>query len=89
MDFIFEQNPCQKSWDLVTGLMKQIPMQMFMMYMVGNGVQIFSILMTSMLLLNAVRGITAFNRSTYAPHFFPRFPQRFIHFVRSFIYCWH
>lgn len=83
MDFIFEQNPCQKSWDLVTGLMKQIPMQMFMMYMVGNGVQIFSILMTSMLLLNAVRGITAFNRSTYAPHFFPMFPQRFASF-RSF-----
>jgi hypothetical protein len=47
----------KKSWEIVVGVLKGIPMNLFMMWMVGNSVQIFSIMMCGMLLLNPVRGI--------------------------------
>ena len=40
---------------------KAIPMQMFMLWMSGNSVQIFSIMITAMLLFNGVKAISGVN----------------------------
>ncbi|KAI8618102.1 hypothetical protein BC830DRAFT_1110275, partial [Chytriomyces sp. MP71] len=47
----------KKSWDTALGPLKQAPMQGFMLYMSGNSVQIYSIMVTVMLFQNALRGI--------------------------------
>lgn len=46
----------QKAWELATAPAKQVPMQAFMMYMSGSGIQIFSIMSVWFLLKQAVAG---------------------------------
>ena len=54
----------KKSWDLALSPMKSIPMNLFMLWMSGNSVQIFSILIVGMLLQNAVKGVVGVNQGT-------------------------
>ncbi|KAJ3409087.1 Transcriptional adapter ada2 [Chytriomyces hyalinus] len=49
----------KKSWETALGPLKQAPVQGFMLYMSGNSVQIYSIMVTVMLFQNAVRGIAS------------------------------
>jgi len=42
----------KKAWEFVTSPLKSLPMQAFMMYMSGGGVQIFSMGIVAMLLLS-------------------------------------
>ncbi|KAH9807422.1 hypothetical protein DFH28DRAFT_1089610 [Melampsora americana] len=53
----------QKAWDLALSPAKQIPMQAFMMWMSGNGVQIFSVMMVYMLIKGAISSIFSVNQS--------------------------
>ncbi|POY76329.1 hypothetical protein BMF94_0524 [Rhodotorula taiwanensis] len=46
----------QKAWELATSPAKAVPMQAFMMYMSGTGIQIFSIMSVWFLLKQAVTG---------------------------------
>ncbi|BGP57467.1 hypothetical protein JCM8202_002024 [Rhodotorula sphaerocarpa] len=46
----------QKAWELATSPAKALPMQAFMMYMSGSGIQIFSIMSVWFLLKQAVGG---------------------------------
>ncbi|GAA5984951.1 hypothetical protein JCM10908_002465 [Rhodotorula pacifica] len=46
----------QKAWELATSPAKAVPMQAFMMYMSGSGIQIFSIMSVWFLLKQAVAG---------------------------------
>lgn len=45
----------KKAWDVSLAPLKSIPMNAFMLYMSGNSVQIFSILITVMLFVNAFK----------------------------------
>ncbi|KAI8924514.1 hypothetical protein BC831DRAFT_465378 [Entophlyctis helioformis] len=45
----------KKAWDAAIAPAKSIPMNAFMLYMSGNSIQIFSILVTVMLLFNSVK----------------------------------
>ena len=56
----------KKSWDLALTPAKSIPMNAFMMWMSGSGVQIFSILITAMLVFQPIRGILGTN-AAFAP----------------------
>ncbi|KAI9358333.1 hypothetical protein DFJ73DRAFT_957800 [Zopfochytrium polystomum] len=47
----------KKSWDVALAPLKSIPMNAFMLYMSGNSVQIFSILVTVMLFWNAAKAM--------------------------------
>jgi hypothetical protein len=47
----------KKAWDLALSPAKSIPMNAFMLYMSGNSVQIFSIMVTVMLLWNSANAI--------------------------------
>lgn len=52
----------QKAWDLALSPAKQIPMQAFMMWMSGNGVQIFSVMMVYMLIKGAITSTLSVNQ---------------------------
>ncbi|KAL5352215.1 hypothetical protein ACLOAV_002162 [Pseudogymnoascus australis] len=51
----------KKAWEVALGPVKQIPMTGFMMYMSGNGLQIFSIMMVVMAFKNPLMGLLATN----------------------------
>ncbi|KAI8809458.1 hypothetical protein BJ742DRAFT_852829 [Cladochytrium replicatum] len=46
----------KKAWETALGPGKSVPMNAFMLYMSGNSVQIWSILITVMLLFNSIKG---------------------------------
>jgi len=48
----------KKAWEVALAPAKQLPMNMVMMYMSGNSLQIFSIMMTAMLFMNPVKAIS-------------------------------
>ncbi|KAJ3194492.1 Meckelin [Irineochytrium annulatum] len=54
-----EKLKAKKAWDVALGPGKSIPMNAFMLYMSGNSVQIFSILITVMLFFNAAKALAA------------------------------
>ncbi|KAL7732167.1 hypothetical protein ACLKA6_010292 [Drosophila palustris] len=47
----------KKSWDLALGPLKQIPMNLFIMYMSGNSISIFPIMMVGMMLIRPIKAI--------------------------------
>ena len=49
------------SWAVATAPGKQLPMMMFMMWMTGNGLHLFSIMMTGMALWTPVKSTMALN----------------------------
>ncbi|KAF8968322.1 hypothetical protein BDZ97DRAFT_428217 [Flammula alnicola] len=59
----------KRAWDVAIGPAKSLPMQAFMLYMSGGGVQIFSIGIVFMLLLSPFKAIAGINEAfaQYAP----------------------
>ncbi|KAL0572156.1 hypothetical protein V5O48_009803 [Marasmius crinis-equi] len=55
-----------RAWDLAIGPAKSLPMQSFMLYMSGGGVQIFSMGIVFMLLLSPFRNIAGMNNGAVA-----------------------
>lgn len=51
----------KKAWEVALGPAKQIPMQAIMMYMSGNGLQIFSIFMVYNLFKSPIQGLAQTN----------------------------
>ncbi|XP_015751726.1 PREDICTED: ER membrane protein complex subunit 4-like [Acropora digitifera] len=49
----------KKSWDIALGPFKQIPMNLFIMYMAGNSISIFPIMMVGMMFLRPVKALLA------------------------------
>lgn len=47
----------KKSWDVALAPLKQVPMNLFIMYMAGNSISIIPIMMVSMLLLRPVKAL--------------------------------
>ncbi|KAH8416925.1 hypothetical protein KR222_004413 [Zaprionus bogoriensis] len=47
----------KKSWDLALGPLKQIPMNLFIMYMSGNSISIFPIMMVGMMLIRPIKAM--------------------------------
>ena len=67
LDFLIE-NICsyfQKSWDIALGPFKQIPMNLFIMYMAGNSISIFPIMMVGMMFLRPVKALLAIKSSEW------------------------
>jgi len=71
----------KKGWEKVTQVGQSIPMTLFMMWMTGNNVQIFSIMITVMTLYNAVVGFTSVNAGAFRKAPSP-FLKKKIFFVR-------
>ncbi|KAL9592689.1 MAG: hypothetical protein Q9179_006471, partial [Wetmoreana sp. 5 TL-2023] len=51
----------KKSWEVALAPAKQLPMNAIMMYMSGNSLQIFSIMMVFMLFKNPIQGLLQTN----------------------------
>lgn len=47
----------KRAWDLALSPMKQIPMNLFIMYMAGDSISIFPIMMIGMMLLRTVKAL--------------------------------
>ncbi|KZT24074.1 DUF1077-domain-containing protein [Neolentinus lepideus HHB14362 ss-1] len=62
----YEQLKEKRAWDLAISPAKSLPMQAFMLYMSGGGVQIFSMGIVFMLLLSPFKNVAGIN-STFAP----------------------
>ncbi|CAD6575859.1 MAG: hypothetical protein CYPHOPRED_005813 [Cyphobasidiales sp. Tagirdzhanova-0007] len=56
----------QRAWDLAIGPAKAVPMQGFMVYMSGGGVQIFSLMIVFQLIKGAISGVMGVN-TAFAP----------------------
>jgi len=54
----------KKTWDIALGPFKQIPMNLFIMYMAGNSISIFPIMMVGMMFLRPVKALLAI-KSTF------------------------
>lgn len=68
-DSIRESDPnhliIKKSWDLAIGPLKQVPMNLFIMYMAGNSISIFPIMMVGMLIIRPVKALFTLQQSKY------------------------
>ncbi|KAI9270344.1 hypothetical protein BDA99DRAFT_501512 [Phascolomyces articulosus] len=53
----------RRAWDVAWGPAKSIPMNGFMLYMTGNNVQIFSVMITAMLFFNPAKAIMSLNQN--------------------------
>merc|ERR1712150_38031 len=57
-----ENNPdliVKKSWDIAMGPLKQIPMNLFIMWMAGNSISIFPIMMVGMMFFRPIQALFA------------------------------
>lgn len=55
----------KRAWDMALAPVKALPMQAFMLYMSGGGVQIFSIGIVFMLLLSPIKNIAGMNEGVF------------------------
>lgn len=53
----------KKAWELALAPAKQLPMSAIMMYMSGNTLQIFSIMMVFSMFMNPIKGILGLNQA--------------------------
>ena len=53
----------KKSWEVALAPAKQLPMNAIMMYMSGNSLQIFSVMMVYMLFQNPVKALFGINQA--------------------------
>jgi len=51
----------KKAWEFATSPLKSLPMQAFMLYMSGGGVQVFSMGIVAMLLLSPFKNLSGMN----------------------------
>jgi hypothetical protein len=57
----YEDLKTRKAWDFAISPVKSLPMQAFMLYMSGGGVQIFSMGIVAMLLLSPFKNLSFMN----------------------------
>jgi hypothetical protein len=55
----------KKAWDVAMAPAKSVPMNAFMLYMSGSGVQIFSMMVVGMLLTNPLKAILSIKTGTF------------------------
>ena len=59
----YEEMKAKRAWDLAISPAKSLPMQAFMLYMSGSGVQIFSMGIIFMLLSSPFKNLASINTS--------------------------
>ncbi|WFC96688.1 hypothetical protein MBRA1_003351 [Malassezia brasiliensis] len=72
-----------KAWEAAIAPVKSIPMNLMMLYMSGNSVQIFSMMVVYMTVVNPLKGITTVN-AVFAPYQNPKhtvLPQMLVFIV--------
>ena len=65
----YEDLKTRKAWDFAISPVKSLPMQAFMLYMSGGGVQIFSMGIVAMLLLSPFKNLSCMNEGALSVSF--------------------
>ena len=60
----YDDLKAKRAWDVALAPLKSLPMQAFMLYMSGGGVQVFSIGIVFVLLLSPFRNLAGINEGT-------------------------
>lgn len=66
----------KRAWDVAYAGAKSIPMNLIMMYMSGNSIQIFSIIITVMMFWNPIKAIMSMNQAFHGLN--PTFGQQLV-----------
>jgi len=61
----------KRAWDMAMGPLKQLPMNFFVMYMAGNTISIFPIMMVSMMAWRPIKALMSL-QATFQCMFDPR-----------------
>ncbi|XP_008555792.1 ER membrane protein complex subunit 4 [Microplitis mediator] len=68
----------KKSWDLALGPLKQVPMNLFIMFMAGNSISIFPIMMVGMLIIRPVKALFTLQPTFKVIEGTNAYPQKFV-----------
>lgn len=74
----------QRSWDIALGPLKQIPMNFFIMWMAGNSISIFPIMMVGMMFFKPIQAFISVQNSKW----YWQFPSSNIKSVEKCYYDW-
>jgi len=77
----------KKSWDIALGPMRQIPMNLFIMYMSGNSISIFPIMMIGMLFLRPIKALIQINTTFKMIEGNQSILQKLIYLVGNLLCC--
>lgn len=75
----------KKSWDLALGPLKQVPMNLFIMYMAGNSISIFPIMMVCMLIIRPVKALFTLQQTFKVIEGTHAFGQKFVYFLGQLV----
>lgn len=71
----------KKSWDLALGPLKQVPMNLLILYMAGNSISIFPIMMVGMLIIKPVKALFTLQQTFKVKEGKYAFGQKFVYFL--------
>ncbi|XP_074645423.1 ER membrane protein complex subunit 4-like [Tubulanus polymorphus] len=71
----------KKSWDIALGPIKQIPMNLFIMWMAGNTISIFPIMMVGMMFIRPIQALIAVQTTFKLIEGNQAIAQKFMYFV--------
>lgn len=71
----------KKSWDLALAPLKQVPMNLFIMYMAGNSISIIPIMMVSMLLIRPIKELMSIKSKFAAIEGSQAILQKIVYFI--------
>ncbi|XP_076636527.1 ER membrane protein complex subunit 4 [Colletes latitarsis] len=75
----------KKSWDLALGPLKQVPMNLFIIYMAGNSIAIFPIMMVGMLIIRPVKALFTLQQTFKVIEGTHAFGQKFVYFLGQLV----
>lgn len=75
----------KKSWDLALGPLKQVPMNLFLMYMIGNSISIIPIMTVGMLIMRHVKALFTLQQTFKVIEGTHAFGQKFVYFFGQLI----
>lgn len=75
----------KKSWELALGPLKQVPMNLFIMYMAGSSISIFPIMMVGMLVIRPVKALFTLQHTFKMIEGSHAAGQKFVYFLGNIV----
>lgn len=75
----------KKLWDVALGPLKQVPMNLFIMYMAGNSISMFPIMMVGMLIVRPVKALFATQSTFKLVEGTQATGQKFVYFIGNIV----
>jgi len=75
----------KRSWDFALGPLKQVPMNLFLMYMAGNSISIFPIMMVGMLFMRPIKAVLSLSSAFKMIEGRHHLIQKLVYFLGNFV----